>query len=69
MTAYATAVDIRQVLKAGAKAFVVKGALPEQIRETVRSVARGESFLPQEIAFKLLNRCPILNLPLASLRF
>jgi two-component system NarL family response regulator len=53
MTAYATEADIRHALKRGVKAFLVKAAHPEQIRETVRRVARGESFLPPEIAFKL----------------
>jgi two-component system, NarL family, response regulator len=53
MTAYESEQDIRQALKAGAKAFLVKGAHPQQIREAVRRVARGESFLPPEIGFKL----------------
>jgi two-component system NarL family response regulator len=53
MTAYETEQDIRQALKAGAKSFLVKGAHPQQIREAVRRVARGESFLPAEIGFKL----------------
>jgi two-component system, NarL family, response regulator len=53
MTAYETEADIRQALKAGAKAFLVKAAHPQQIREAVRRVAKGESFLPPEIGFKL----------------
>ena len=53
MTAYETEQDIRQALKAGAKSFLVKGAHPQQIWEAVRRVARGESFLPAEIGFKL----------------
>jgi two-component system NarL family response regulator len=53
MTAYETEEDIRQALKVGAKAFLVKGSHPQQIREAVRRVARGESFLPPEIGFKL----------------
>jgi two-component system NarL family response regulator len=53
MTSYESEQDIRQALKAGAKAFLVKGAHPQQIREAVRRVARGESFLPAEIGFKL----------------
>jgi DNA-binding NarL/FixJ family response regulator len=53
MTAYETEEDIRQTLKAGAKAFLVKGSHPEQIREAVRRVAQGESFLPPEIGQKL----------------
>src|SRR4030088_3343993 len=53
MTAYETEEDIRQALKAGAKGFLVKAVQPQQIREAVRTVARGESFLPPEIGFKL----------------
>jgi two-component system, NarL family, response regulator len=53
MTSYESEQNIRQALKAGAKAFLVKGAPPQQIREAVRRVARGESFLPAEIGFKL----------------
>src|SRR4030088_415083 len=49
MTAFETEEDIRQALKAGVKAFLVKGAHPQQIREAVRRVAKGESFLPPEI--------------------
>jgi two-component system NarL family response regulator len=53
MTAFETEEDIRQALKAGAKGFLVKAVQPQQIREAVRTVARGESFLPPEIGFKL----------------
>jgi two-component system NarL family response regulator len=53
MTVYETEEDIRQALKAGAKAFLVKGSHPEQIPEAVRRVAQGESFLPPEIGQKL----------------
>ena len=53
MTVHETEADIRQALKAGAKAFLVKAAHPQQIREAVRRVARGETFLPPEIGFKL----------------
>ena len=53
MTPYETEEDIRQALKAGVKAFLVKAAHPQQIREAVRRVAKGESFLPPEIGFKL----------------
>jgi DNA-binding NarL/FixJ family response regulator len=42
MTVYETEADIRQALKAGAKAFLIKAARPQQIREAVRRVAKGE---------------------------
>jgi len=53
MTAYDTEEDIRQALKAGAKAFLVKAAHPRQIREAVRKVAAGQALLQPEIASKL----------------
>jgi DNA-binding NarL/FixJ family response regulator len=53
MTAYETEEDIRQSLKAGAKAFLVKAAHPQQIREAVRKVAAGQALLQPEIASKL----------------
>jgi two-component system NarL family response regulator len=53
MTVYETEEDIRQVLKAGAKGFLVKAVHPQQIREAVRRVAKGERFFPPEIEFKL----------------
>jgi two-component system NarL family response regulator len=53
MTSYESEQDIRQVVKAGAKAFLVKGTRPEQIRDAVRRVGRGESFFPPEIGLKI----------------
>jgi DNA-binding NarL/FixJ family response regulator len=53
MTTYESEEDIRRALKAGAKGYLVKGAAPQQIRESVRRVAAGESLLPAAIASKL----------------
>jgi two-component system, NarL family, response regulator len=53
MTTYESEEDIRRALKAGAKGYLVKGATPKQIRESVRAVAAGESLLPTAIASKL----------------
>ena len=53
MTTYESEEDIRRALKAGAKGYLVKGAPPQQIRESVRRVAAGESLLPATIASKL----------------
>ena len=53
MTTYESEEDIRRALKAGAKGYLVKGAAPQQIRESVRRVAAGESLLPATIASKL----------------
>jgi two-component system NarL family response regulator len=53
MTTYESEEDIRRALRAGAKGYLVKGAAPKQIRESVRAVAAGESLLPTAIASKL----------------
>ena len=53
MTTYESEEDIRRALKAGAKGYLVKGTAPQQIRESVRRVAAGESLLPEDIAAKL----------------
>jgi len=53
MTTYESEEDIRRALKAGAKGYLVKGTAPQQIRESVRRVAAGESLLPSSIAAKL----------------
>ena len=53
MTTYETEEDVRRALQAGAKGFLVKGALPEQILETVRRVAGGEVLVPAKIASML----------------
>lgn len=53
ITAHVTEQDIHQTLNAGASAFLLKGADAKQVREAVRRVANGESFLPPEIELKL----------------
>jgi two-component system NarL family response regulator len=50
MTTYETEDDVRRALQAGAKSYLVKGALPEQILETVHRVAAGEALVPSKIA-------------------
>jgi two-component system, NarL family, response regulator len=50
MTTYETEEDVRRALQAGAKSYLVKGALPDQILETVRRVAAGEALVPSKIA-------------------
>ena len=44
---------IFQTVHAGAKAFLTKVADPQEIREAVRRVAKGETFFPSEIGLKL----------------
>src|SRR5258707_6525400 len=53
MTTYESEEDIRRALKAGAKGYLVKGTAPQQIRESGRRGAAGESLLPANIAAKL----------------
>ena len=53
MSFYESEQDIRQVVKAGAKAFLVKGTSPQQIRDAVRKVGRGECFFPPGIGLKI----------------
>jgi two-component system, NarL family, response regulator len=53
MTTYESEEDIRRTLKAGAKGYLAKGTAPEEIRDAVRKVARGDSLLPASIASKL----------------
>jgi DNA-binding NarL/FixJ family response regulator len=53
MTTYETEEDIRRALLAGAKGYLLKGALSEQILETVRKVAQGEALVPPKVASML----------------
>jgi DNA-binding NarL/FixJ family response regulator len=53
MTTYESEEDIRRTLKAGAKGYLAKGTAPQEIREAVRRVAKGDSLLPPSIASKL----------------
>jgi len=45
--------DVRRALRAGARAYLVKGTGPQQIWEAVRQVAAGEVALPPDVASKL----------------
>src|SRR5260221_11120032 len=53
MTSFDSEQNIRQTLSAGAKGFLLKCSHPQQIREAVRRVAQGGTFLPAEIGLKL----------------
>jgi len=54
MTSFDSEHDVCQAARAGAKAFLHKMADPEQIREAVRRVARGEKFFPPDIGLRLV---------------
>jgi two-component system, NarL family, response regulator len=45
--------DLRRALTAGAKGYLLKGAGPRQVWETIREVFAGKSSLPQDVAAQL----------------
>jgi DNA-binding NarL/FixJ family response regulator len=45
--------DLRRALTAGAKGYLLKGAEPPQVWETIREVYAGKSSLPHEVAAQL----------------
>jgi two-component system, NarL family, response regulator len=45
--------DLRRSLTAGVKGYLVKGAEPRQLWETIREVFAGKSSLPHDVAAKL----------------
>ena len=53
MTTYESEDDIHRSVKSGAKGYLVKDIAPQQIRESVRRVAAGESVLSSNIAATL----------------
>ena len=55
LTNSAKAEDLRRALAAGAKSFLLKGAEPEQICDTIREVFAGKSSLPHDLAAKLVD--------------
>lgn len=55
LTHSAKAEDLRRALAAGAKSYLLKGAEPEQVSETIREVYAGRSSLPRDLAAKLVD--------------
>jgi two-component system NarL family response regulator len=55
LTHSAKAEDLRRALAAGAKSYLLKGAEPEQVCETIREVYAGRSSLPRDLAAKLVD--------------
>ena len=53
MTTHDSEDDIRRSLKTGAKGYIIKDIAPQQIRDSVRRVAAGESILSSDIVAKL----------------
>jgi DNA-binding NarL/FixJ family response regulator len=69
MSAYGTEQDICHAFRAHAKGFLSKDALPQQIREAIRKVAKGECFISPEIGSNLPSRYPVLNYRSGKRRF
>jgi two-component system, NarL family, response regulator len=55
LTHSSKAEDLRRALAAGAKSYLLKGAEPEQVCETIREVFAGRSSLPRDLAAKLVD--------------
>ena len=55
LTHSAKAEDLRKALAAGAKSYLLKGAEPEQVCDTIREVYSGKSSLPRDLAAKLVD--------------
>ena len=53
LTNSAKAEDLRRALMAGAKGYLLKGAEPDQVCESIREVYAGKSSLPRDVAAKL----------------
>ena len=53
MTTYESEDDIHRAAKTGAKGYLLKDTAPQEIRESVRKVAAGESVLSANFAAKL----------------
>ena len=50
LTTYRGDVQVRRALKAGARAYLLKGLLRKELLETIRAVHRGEKRIPPEVA-------------------
>jgi DNA-binding NarL/FixJ family response regulator len=55
LTHSAKAEDLRRALAAGAKSYLLKGAEPDQVCDTIREVFAGRSSLPRDLAAKLVD--------------
>lgn len=55
LTHSAKAEDLRRALGAGAKSYLLKGAEPQQVCDTIREVFAGNSSLPRDLAAKLVD--------------
>jgi two-component system NarL family response regulator len=63
LTTYDDDEDIYHGLRAGARAYLLKDAPPDELLEAIRAVHAGHKLIPSEIAAKLTDRlaCPELT--------
>lgn len=62
LTTYDTDEDIYRGLGAGAMAYILKGASPDELIDTIRAVHAGQTRIPSEVAAKLAARMNSPNL-------
>src|SRR5208282_307756 len=53
LTTYAGDVQVTRALKAGARAYILKGRLAAELLETIRAVHAGQKRIPPEVAAEL----------------
>jgi DNA-binding NarL/FixJ family response regulator len=53
LTTYQGDVEVLRALKAGARAYLLKGLLRKELLETIRAVQAGRKFISPELAFQL----------------
>jgi len=53
LTTYKGDVQVLRALKAGARAYLLKGLLRKELLETIRAVHAGQKYIPAEIAAEL----------------
>ena len=56
LTTYDTDEDIYRGLQAGAKGYLLKDTSAEELATAIRTVDRGQKYVPQEVALKLAER-------------
>jgi two-component system NarL family response regulator len=56
LTTYDTDEEIYQGLRAGAKGYLLKDSEPEELLTAIRTVNRGQQYIPPNVAAKLVQR-------------
>ncbi|QLE57952.1 response regulator transcription factor [Nostoc sp. TCL26-01] len=56
LTTYDSDEEIYQGLRAGAKGYLLKDSEPEELLTAIRTVARGQKYIPPNVAAKLVQR-------------